>query len=33
MNTPNWMGLAEAEIGTKTFPKVTSNPRIEKYHQ
>jgi len=33
MNTPNWMGLAKAEIGTKTFPKVTSNPRIEKYHQ
>lgn len=33
MKEANWMELARAEMGVTSFPKGTSNPRIEEYHQ
>ena len=33
MKKENWMNIAKAEIGVRTFPIGESNPRIMEYHE
>ena len=33
MEIPNWMNLAQEELGIRRYPKGSTNPRITQYHE